>query len=174
MSIGDCGMMGPFYAHLYLDLGPGQIVREHAHVSHWIEHMNHPDPTGFAGFLPDDALHPSMRGILDLIGSDAVPQFLDRLAAFETWADENAVAGEEPPRAVGMHTTRLRGIEHPRMTNPYSLFMAQRVFDTYAALGGDERKAVDQALAGTGCEALLAYAPRHRVVKRDFKLVFKA
>ncbi len=174
MSVGDCGMMGPFYGHLYLDLGPGQIVREHAHVSHWIEHMNHPDPTNFSGFLPGDALHPSLRGILELVGGDAVPQILDRLRAFESWADSRPKEVEEPPRAVGLHTTRLRGIEHERMTNPYTLYMVQRVLDTYRALAGDERKAVDQALAGTGCEALLAYEPRHRLIKRDFKLVFDA
>ena len=169
MSLGDCGMMGPFYGHLYLDLGPGQIVRDHAHVSHWIETMNHPNPTSFSGFLPDDGLHPSLRTILELIGSDAVPVLLDNVAAFEDWADREAV--EDLPRAVGMHSTRLRGTAYQRMTSPYTLYMVQRPIDVYRALTGDERKSVDEALAGTGCEALLQYEPRRRVAKRNFELV---
>jgi hypothetical protein len=51
--------------------------------------------------------------------------------------------------------------------------MAQRPLDAYAALGDDERSAVDRALAGTGCEHLFEYRPRHRLGKSDFKLVFE-
>jgi len=32
------------------------------------------------------------------------------------------------------------------------------------------RTAVRSALGGTGCQDLLAYTPRHRVVRRPFKL----
>lgn len=168
MSIGDCGMMGPFYAHLYLDLGPGQIVREHAHAARWVEHMNHPDPASFSGFLPGDALHPSLRPILGLIGQDAVPLLLDAMRAFESWAD--GAVPDPPPRAVGMHDTHLRGIPFQRMTSAYTPYMVQRPIDAYRALDEAGRKAVDRALAGTGCEALLGYTPRHRVSKRGFEL----
>ncbi|MFQ5700148.1 MAG: glutathione S-transferase family protein [Myxococcota bacterium] len=172
VSVGDCAMMGPFYGHLYLDLGPGQIVREQAHVAHWIERMNHPDPGSFAGFLAGDALHPSLRAILELIGRDAVPLLLDGVRAFESWADSHAASTREPPRAVGMHATQLRGVEFQRMASSYTLYMLQRPIDTYRALAEDDRKAVDRALAGTGCEPLLAYEPRHRLVKRDYQLAF--
>jgi glutathione S-transferase len=171
MSLGDCGMLGPFYAHLYLDLAPGQIVRQHPLAAQWIEHMNHPDPTSFAGFLPDDALHPALRGVLELIGQDAVPILLDSMRAFESWADSADV--ETPPRAVGMHETSLRGIRYERMTSAYTPYMVQRPIDAYRALSDDERKRVDQALAGTGCEALLQHEPRHRVAKREFQLVLE-
>jgi glutathione S-transferase len=172
MSVGDCGMLGPFYGHLYLDLGPGQIVRQHAHVSQWIERMNHPDPMSFSGFLPGDALHPSTRAILELIGRDAVPYLLDSVRAFEAWADSADV--ETPPRAVGMHQTSLRGIRFQRMTSPYTAYMVQRPIDAYRALDDAARKTVDEVLAGTGCEALLQYEPRHRVAKRKFQLVLDA
>ena len=36
-----------------------------------------------------------------------------------------------------------------------------------------ERSAVDRALAGTGCERLFTYRPRHRLGKRNLKLVFE-
>jgi glutathione S-transferase len=174
MSLADCAMMGPFYGHLYLDLVPGQILLERAvRVSHWVELMNHPNPTAFTSFLPGDALHESVRPILELIGSDAVPLLLDTLREFEKWADARPAGTTEPPRAVGFHTTRLRGVEVSRYTSAYTLWMVQRPLDAYGALCDDEREAVDQALAGTGCEHLFAYQPRHRLGKRDFKLVFE-
>jgi hypothetical protein len=51
--------------------------------------------------------------------------------------------------------------------------MLQRTLDVVRTLAPDERRAVDAALAGTGCEALLDYEPRHRLGKRNFKLVFE-
>jgi hypothetical protein len=52
--------------------------------------------------------------------------------------------------------------------------MAQRSWDVLRSFEPAERDIVSKALAGTGCEALLAYSPRHRLVKRDFKLHFEA
>jgi glutathione S-transferase len=174
MSLADCAMMGPFYGHLYLDLVPGQILLERAtRVSHWVERMNHPDPASFAGFLAGDALHPSLCRILELIGNDAVPLLLDTVREFEKWAEARPAGTAEPPRAVGFHKTRLRGIDFSRYTSSYTLWMVQRPLDAYRALGEEARKAVDRALAGTGCEQLFEYEPRHRLAKRDFKLVFE-
>jgi len=176
MSLGDCGLMGPFYGHLYLDRTPGDLVRWTApRVAHWIERMNHPNPRAFTGFLAGDALHDGVRSVLELIGRDAVPFLLDIVRAFETWADANATShgAEELPRAIGMHATQLRGVEFQRGTSSYTLWMLQRVLDAYRDLDEAERKQVDAVLAGTGCEALLAYEPRHRLGKRDFKLVFE-
>ena len=73
---------------------------------------------------------------------------------------------------MGLHDTSLRGVSFQRVTSAYTLWMVQRSLDVYAALDSAEREAVDRVLAGTGCEALFAYAPRHRLEKRDFKLVF--
>jgi hypothetical protein len=51
--------------------------------------------------------------------------------------------------------------------------MLQRTLDAYRSLSDVERMRVDASLAGTGCEALLAYRPRHRMGKRRFKLCFE-
>jgi len=172
MSLADCALLGPFYAHLYLDLVPGPMLRRRCvRVSHWIERMNHPNPDAFAGFRAGDELHPEMGAILKLIGRDAAPVILDTVRDYERWADEQPAGEIEPPRAVGFHATRLRGVEFQRYTSPYTLWMLQRPLDAYRALAPAERAAVDRALAGTGCEDLLAYAPRHRLAKRNFLLV---
>lgn len=174
MSLADCALMGPFYAHLYLDLVPGLLLRDCAPVvCHWIERMNHPDPTAPGAFLPGDALAPTLRPILELVGRDAVPLLLDTLRDFERWADGRPADIGTPPRAVGFHATQLRDATFQRYTSPYTLWMVQRSLDAYAALTAPERARVDAALAGTGCEALLAYRPRHRLGKRRFQLCFE-
>jgi glutathione S-transferase len=172
MSLADCALMGPLYAHLYLDAVPGRLLRDSApRVCRWIERMNHPDPEAPGEWLPDDAVAPTLRPLLDLIGHDAVPLILDGIRAFETWADGRVA--DEPPRAVGGHETRLRGVAVQRATSSYTPWMVQRPLDAYRALTREERVAVDRALAGTGCDTLLAYTPRHRVGKRRFKIVLE-
>lgn len=174
-SLGDCALMGPLYAHLYLDAVPGRLLRESAtRTCHWIERMNHPEPDAAGEWLAGDAIAPTLRDLLGLIGRDAVPLLLDTVRDFERWADAHGKPGEAPPRAVGFHETHLRGAVFQRYTSPYALWMVQRVLDPLARLSAPERQAVEQALAGTGCEALLACSPRHRVGKRGFTLVLES
>lgn len=172
-SLADCSLMGPMYPHWYLDVVPGRLLRETAPRScHWIQVMNHPNPDSFGGWLEGDALAKTLRPILELIGSDAVPLLADAVAAVDEWADANAQAGPLPPRVVGMHSTELRGIRFSRYTGPYTSWMVQRVVDAYSVLDDGGRSAVDAALAGTGCEMLFRRAPRHRFGKRGFDLAF--
>jgi glutathione S-transferase len=61
MSLADCALMGPLYAHLYLDAVPGRLLRETAMpVCQWIERMNHPDPEAGGAWLDGDALAPTL------------------------------------------------------------------------------------------------------------------
>jgi glutathione S-transferase len=173
-SLADCALMGPLYAHLYLDAVPGRLLRSRApRVCHWIERMNHPEPDAQGRWLEGDALAPTLRPLLELVGADAVPLLLDTLRAFEAWADARPTGLEGPPRAIGFHGTALRGARFQRYTSAYTLWMAQRTWDPVRALAPTEREAVLAALEGTGCEALLAYQPRHRLSKRRFALVFE-
>ncbi len=61
-----------------------------------------------------------------------------------------------------------------RFTSSYTPWMVQRPLDAYRRLDGGGRAHVDRAFAGTGCEALFAYAPRRRVGKRGFTLALEA
>jgi hypothetical protein len=79
----------------------------------------------------------------------------------------------EPPRGVGGHESRLRDVDMQRFTSAYTPWMVQRPLDQYRTLDTAGRAAVERALAGTGCEALLAHVPRHRVGKRRFTLVLE-
>jgi len=110
--------------------------------------------------------------VLDRVGIDAVPFFLDDLRAFEAWADAKPADLFEPPRGVGMHETALRGVRFQRFTSPYTLWMVQRPLDAYRALGTTEQANVRRALQGTGLLALLELRARYRLGKRAFKLAF--
>ena len=136
--------------------------------------MNCPDPEAVGAWIEDDGLAPTLRPLLELIGRDAVPLLLDGLRDFETWADNRPEEHRDaPPRATGFHQTSLREVAFTRYTNAYSLWLATRLFDAMAELDEAARNRVEAALAGTGCEPLAQYRPRHRIIKRKFKLAFE-
>lgn len=173
-SLGDCALMGPLYAHFYLDAVPGRLLRETApRVCHWIERMNHPDPRSFSEWSPGDAIPATIRPLLELAGRDAVPFVLDVARAFERWAAETTAREGFLPRVVGVHSTSLRGISFERITTPYTQWMVQRVTDVYHGLDAAERRAVDATFAGTGFEPLLAFVPRWRVRRSPCRLVLE-
>ena len=173
LSLADCGLMGPFYGHLYRDAVPSKLLHDSAlHVCAWIERSNRPDPEQQSGWLPDDELASTLIPVLRIM-ADGVPGLLDSLRAIEAWANENARPGETPGRVLGLHETRYRGVPIRVGTRPYTLWMIQRSLDAYHALAPDERARVDGALAGTGWEPVLALEPRHRLGKRDNELVWE-
>lgn len=170
-SLGDCALMGPVYGHFYNDAVPGRLLRETAPLTcHWVERMNHPDVETFAPLVAGDALVPTLRTLLALAARDTVPLVLDTVRAFESWVDSTPAVAGELPRVVGTHRSELRGVPVDRVTLSYTSWMVQRVLDAYGALDASGRAAVDAALAGTGWEPLLGFAPRHRVERRPFKL----
>jgi glutathione S-transferase len=174
-SLADCALMGPLYGHLYHDAVSARLLRDTApRTCHWIERMNHPDPETFGGLLPGDALPPTLRALLALAAGDAVPLTLDTVRAFDAWVEATPLAAGELPRAVGTHSSALRGVAVERLTLPYTLWMVQRVLDAHRTLPAADRAAADAALAGTGWEPLLACAPRHRVERRPYKLFLAA
>ena len=170
-SLADCALMGPIYGHFYNDAVPARLLRETAPLTcHWIERMNHPDVETFGPLVAEDALPPTLRALLELAARDTVPLVLDTVRAFERWVDSTPAVDGELPRVVGTHRTELRGVPVDRVTQPYTLWMVQRVLDAYRALDRGECAAVDAALEGTGWRPLLDFAPRHRVARRPFKL----
>ncbi|MDJ0867924.1 MAG: glutathione S-transferase family protein [Myxococcota bacterium] len=174
MSFADCALMGPLDGHLFTDLVSRKLLLETARpVVGWIERCNHPNAPAQGEWLADDALAPTLREALGVMGRDAVPSLLEGLAVFERWAD-GAPRDDGPlPRAVGQIETRLRGLPLVRFAGSYLPFLAQRVLDDYRGLEPAARKRVDEAVAGTGWEPVLAHEPRHRIARRDFRLVLE-
>jgi glutathione S-transferase len=173
-SFGDCALMGPVDGHLFTDLVSRRLLLETAElVIGWIERCRFPNTDEQGEWLAGDALAPSLGRVLDVMGSDTVPVVLDVLRAVEEWADQRPGDQNEPPRAVGMCKTTLRGVPIERAGMVYTLYSAQQVIDFYRGLAEADRRRVETTLAGTAWPELLAYTPRHRLCKEGFKLVFE-
>jgi glutathione S-transferase len=173
-TFADCALMGPLYAHLFVDLPSRRLLLETAiPVVGWIERCNAPGSDTQGEWLAEDVLAPTFRDVLAVMGQDAAPLILDGLRAFEAWCDQRPEDLQAPPRGVGQFETSLRGTPTRRMTLAYTLWLVQRTLDAYAGLAAGDRRRVDAAIAGTGWEDLLAYTPRHRLVKSGFALAFE-
>jgi glutathione S-transferase len=172
MSLADCALMGPLYAHLYLDrVTRRKLYDEALEVCMWIERCNRPVPEAMGGWFGGDYPRTLME-VLDLIGRDAVPILLALELAFAGWARENATSGMEPPRAVGQFDSELRGVPFTAGVRAYVPWKMQRLRDAIEAAPEAERASIRKVLAACGCEALLTpdeQAPR--LEKRKFKLV---
>jgi glutathione S-transferase len=174
MSFADCALMGPLDGHFFTDLVSRKLLLETARpVVGWIERCNHPNAPAQGEWLADDALAPTLHEVLTVMGHDAAPTLLNGLEVFERWADAAPRGLEELPRAVGQIESTLRDLPLVRFAGSYAPFLVQRVLDDYRALDPAARKPVDEAVAGTGWETVLAHEPRHRLAKRGFKLVLE-
>jgi len=170
MSLADCGLMGPFYGHLFRDAVPQRLLLESAfRVCCWIERMNRP-PLDQKGWLPNDALAETLTPVLRTM-ADGVPMLVDAVRQIDGWAGANPSAA--PPRGIGLYETTFRDTKLSLLCRPYTLWMVQRPLDAYAELTGAERAQVDAALDGTGWSALLACRPRHRMGKRGNELALE-
>ena len=172
MSFADCALMGPIDGHFFTDLVSRRLLLETARpVVGWIERCSHPNAPAQGGWLADDVLAPTLREVLGVMGRDAAPILLEGLAAFERWADAAPRDGQPLPSAVGSINGSLRGLPLQRFAGSYAPWLVQRVLDDYGALDAVTRTRVDEAVAGTGWDVVLAHEPRHRVIKRGFDLV---
>jgi glutathione S-transferase len=175
MSFADCALMGPFYAHLWGDLVSRQLLLETAvPVVGWIERCSFPNTDQQGAWLADDALAPELRAVLEVMGRDAAPLVLDAVRAVEEWADSRPESLERIPRGVGLCDSKFRSTKLTHAARTYALFSIQRVLDTYTKLDEAGREAVDKAFRGTGFEDVLAYRPRHRMIKDGFQLAFES
>ena len=175
MSFADCALMGPLYAHLFVDMVSRKLLLETARpVVGWIERCNAPNSPAQGEWLADDALAPTFVEILRAMGQDAAPLVLETLEVFERWADDAPAEyreGAPLPRTVGQCEVPLRDAKVSRFVGCYAAWLVRRAQGDYAALDDAERARVDTALAGTGWLPVLQYTPRHRVAKVGFDLV---
>ena len=168
LSLADCALMGPLYAHLYLDrVTRKDLYDKYINVCMWIERCNRPVPENmgdwFNGSYPD-----SLKTILGIIGRDAAPLLSAMDESYQTWATANAVSGEEAPRGTGTYSGTLQNIPFSAGVRPYVSWKLQRLreFDP----SGDAH-----ALSDTGCEILLSRPGQMcELEKVNFKLLFKA
>ncbi len=173
LSLADCALMGPLYAHLYLDrVTRKELYEKYLHVCMWIERCNRPVPEKMGEWFSGD--YPGSLGrILQLLGRDAVPLLRAQDEGFHAWAAENAAPGEETPRVVGKYQGTLRNVPFTAGIRPYVSWKIQRLREFDATVPAESRHAVSTLLTETGC-GLLLDTPNHAtgLAKAEFRLVF--
>ena len=176
-SIGDFGLFGALYAHLYRDPYPGELMRRTApKVAAWVNRLRE-DPTDVGEFLSADEVPESLQPILQRWASEYVPVLRDTASLFNAWAAENLETGGAPvplPRGIGEHQfTLLAGtndaVTAERVVFPYNLWMLQRALDHVSGLSAADQSACRELLASVGAADLLDLGFR-RLDLVNFKL----
>jgi len=168
-SIGDFGLMGPLYAHLYRDPYPGRLMKSRAPlVAQWVERMNAPDPNS-GEFLPNDEVPETLTPILKMMFEEMFPPMLDTVEKLGEWLEQNP--GEEIPEALGGHEFTIRGVTENRMIRSFCQWMFQRPVDYYQSLTGVDKERADTFLKSLGGYEGMQVNIRRRVKRANFKLV---
>ncbi|MBV7265342.1 glutathione S-transferase family protein [Erythrobacter ani] len=169
-SIGDYGLIGPLYAHLYRDPASGEIMERLApRVAEWVERMVKPSEPLSGEFLSDDAVPDTLIPVLKRMMREHVPFLTETARMFGEWHAANP--GAEIPRAVGMAPFTTGGVSGEGAARVFSLWMLQRALDYLASLEGDERAACEALLKDMGGEALIDFGMPARLAYEDHTLV---
>jgi glutathione S-transferase len=173
-SIGDFGLFGPLYAHLYRDPASGDLMRERApNVTRWVERMaTPPNPKG-GEFLPRDKVPETLVPVLARMMREMIPELVSTAHHLTHWLEANPTLkgqGAEVPRGLGRHSFTLEGVTEERVVFPFELWMLQRPLDFIASLEQDDKLLVADLLAQVGGETLMEFPAFPRLTRRNFKL----
>lgn len=147
-SVGDFGLMGPMYAHLYRDPYSGAWMKRIApNLARWVERMNRA-PDALGDWLSDDTVPRSLDPILELMFDQQVPVLRDTVARVDTWVRENP--GRVVPRFIGRHAYRMGGVTATRRVMPYAQWMWQRPALYWSTQSGPIRERIAQRFARIG------------------------
>jgi glutathione S-transferase len=169
--IGDFGLLGPLYAHLYRDPYSGRMMKQRApHVARWVERMC--EPTADTGsYVPNDEVPETLIPLLVRMFCEQVPVLRDTAEQIRIWADADP-SRSELPRAIGRHRYSVEGVDEQRAIYPYSVWMWQRPHDHYRALDAAARAQLAPLLAALpGADTVFSTPIPRRVERRANKLV---
>jgi glutathione S-transferase len=168
-SIGDFGLFGPLYAHLYRDPKSGELMRQQApSVVRWIHRMNEPPAQGDRCFLPEDEVPSTLEPILERMMREQLPVLTDSARLLRERLA--AKPGERIPRAIGTHDFELEGCRGQRIVGSYSLWMLQRARDAYRALSSADRDAANRVLSKVHGEQFMCFEDPPRLAREGLSV----
>ncbi len=140
--VGDFGLIGPLYAHLYRDPYPGKLMRDRApNVASWVERMQR--PVKFDGhFLAADQVPETLYPILQRIFVEQFPVLVDTLRRVGAWFEDHPEA-RRIPRFIGKHEFYLGEVKATRYVMPFAQWMFQRPLAHYRSLRAAEKGRID-------------------------------
>lgn len=168
-SIGDYGLIGPLYAHLYRDPESGRIMERLApRVAEWVERMVTPPAPHTGEFLSDDVIPETLLPVLNRMMSEQLPNLVETADLMSKWGASSE--DKELPRAVGMANYEVEGHQSARMAASFSLWMLQRALDYLNSLDGEDRVACEELLKEVGGEALIDFPMPFRLEFKNHRL----
>lgn len=173
-SIGDFGLIGPLYAHLYRDPASGELMKSRApNVARWVERMVTPQNPKGGEFLARDVVPDTLIPVLARMMREMMPELVSTAHHLTRWreADASLVAGSEVPRAIGTHVFALGDAKDNRAIFPFELWMLQRPLDYMASLDEEQRLHAVDLLRLAGGETLTEFPSFPRLTRKNFKLV---
>ncbi|MBX2849592.1 MAG: glutathione S-transferase family protein [Acidiferrobacterales bacterium] len=170
-SIGDFGLIGPLYAHLYLDPYPSQLIRKMAPaVCRWIERMISAEPSS-GSFIEDGEIPESLFPILKKMVSEQIPVLLDTDKKLAAWLEINQ--NKPLPRSIGKHQFKIQDTVDERNLMPYSLWMFQRPHGYYQGLSNEEQAEIKPLLTNLGFLDILERPLQNRLTRVNNRLVLR-
>ena len=165
-SIGDYGLIGPLYAHLYRDPASGEIMERLApNVVAWVKRMVDVKNPLAGNFLSDDEVPETLFPILKRMMNEHIPYLQSTANMLHDWAKANDA--EEIPRAIGMSEFTIEGVSGQRIAIPFSLWMLQRPLDHYH----EHKNICDEMLnLISGTDGFRSFNQGPRLLFEDYKL----
>ncbi|MEL7218398.1 MAG: glutathione S-transferase C-terminal domain-containing protein [Pseudomonadota bacterium] len=168
-SIGDYGLIGPLYAHLYRDPASGEIMERLApHVADWVRRMVEPAQPLSGEFLPDDEVPETLIPILRRMMDEHVPFLAKTAKLLSEWHAQNPDA--DLPRGVGIASFTIEGVEGEGAARVFSLWMLQRALDYRQKLSPTDRERCDALMRSVGGEQLIDFPMPVRLAYEDHTL----
>jgi glutathione S-transferase len=147
--LGDFGLMGPLYAHLYRDPAPGALMEKIApNVVKWLKRMNHPQNVE-GTFLADDVIPDTLFTLLTRIFNEQWPVLINTVKSLDTWIDQNPLV-TEIPRTIGEHTFTIGDVTENRAIGTFHQWKVQRIVDCYHQFDSKQKLSVDTFLESVG------------------------
>ena len=170
-SIGDFGLMGSLYAHLYLDPYPGELMRRTApHVAQWVERMNQ-KPSTVGHFVENDEIPETLIPVIKRMFHEHWPFVKTTIETIQAWSQEHA--GDEIPRMLGEKPFTIGQAKGVKAIATFTQWKAQRILDTYQGFDGKDKEAVDAFLHTVEGHEMMQMTFDRRMKRVDNKLQFE-
>ncbi|MFT6899504.1 MAG: glutathione S-transferase [Paraglaciecola sp.] len=168
--LGDFGLMGPLYAHLYRDPEPGALMKKTApNVAKWVERMNQPQNVE-GEFLADDQIPDTLLALLTRMFKEQWPVLINTVKSLETWCEQNPHI-TIIPRTIGEHHFTMGDVTEKRAIGTFHQWKVQRILDSYQQFGEQQKLLVDTFLQSVGGVDYMQLDIKKRVSRDNNKLV---
>ncbi|WJG10389.1 glutathione S-transferase N-terminal domain-containing protein [Aliiglaciecola sp. LCG003] len=143
--IGDFGLFGPLYAHLYRDPASGQLMKSIApNVARWVERLNSPI-VEVGDWLDNDEIPETLLPLLKRIFSEFWPVLLSSVARTQEWFSAHPDT-HSLPRSLGKHSFTIGGVTEQRAVMSFHAWKFQRILELYLSLSAPEKASVQQMM----------------------------